>query len=192
MNQKVSRPVRGKNGSRVPAIQLRGSKRAVDLRTAVSHSRGSGQLTLWMRDLTPQAFTLTIGFLIVLAVFTLAPNVQIWFHQRQQIADLQAQVAQAKEDLNNMETERQRWQDPVYIRSQARDRLYYVMPGEVSYLVMDAEGIDTSDTSGTVGAQLAKTRSTAQISSKIQQTRTDWVSGVLETFMRAGTEEPTK
>ena len=47
----------------------------------------------------------------------------------------------------DMQAERDRWQDPVYIRSQARDRLYYVLPGEVSYLVMDSEGLDFSDTS---------------------------------------------
>ena len=91
-----------------------------------------------------------------------------------------------------MTEERKRWSDPAYIRAQARDRLYYVMPGEVSYLVLDADGVDLSDTSGTVGAMLKAEKNNADISDTIYQTKNNWVDAVLETVIRAGIEEPVK
>jgi len=132
----------------------------------------------------------TILAIVVVGILALAPQAQIWFQQRQQIADYQAQVQQAKADLAKMKVTRTRWEDPVYIRSQARDRLYYVLPGEVSYLVMDQGGINTSDVSGTMGAKLAAQRNTSEISSSILRTKKNWVNSIMESFIRAGLEEP--
>jgi hypothetical protein len=116
--------------------------------------------------------------------------VQEWFVLRQQVAQAQADVAKARTDVKDMVTERKRWEDPVYIRSQARNRLYYVMPGEVSYLVMDANGVNTSDNSGTVGAMLADRRNYGQISQTIHETRNNWVDSIMQTVIIAGIDEP--
>jgi cell division protein FtsB len=134
---------------------------------------------------------LTVLAVIVLAVVTLAPTVQTLFVQRQQIADLQHQVEQAKKAVADMTEERKRWEDPVYVRAQARDRLYYVMPGEVSYLVMDAQGIDMSDTTGTVGEMLAERANTTEITTNLRKTKQNWVDSVLYSVVRAGLDEPT-
>jgi cell division protein FtsB len=144
-----------------------------------------------LRGFRFNARTVTLLLIIVIGVVTLAPRVQTWFIQRQQIAEAQAQLQAAKDDVKKMEVERRRWEDPAYIRAQARDRLYYVMPGEVSYLVMDADGVDLSDTSGTVGARMAADKNTNEISTSIRQTKNNWVDAVLESVVRAGTEEPT-
>jgi cell division protein FtsB len=136
--------------------------------------------------------TQSIAFLavIVVGVLSLAPGIQTWFAQRQAIFEAQAQLQAAKDDVKEMLVERKRWEDPAYIRAQARDRLYYVMPGEVSFLVMDADGVDTSDTSGTVGAKMAADKNNAAISDTIYQTKNNWVDAVLETVIRAGIEQP--
>lgn len=144
----------------------------------------------WMRGMRLNTYTITLLAMIVLGVLTLAPRVQEWFVLRQQVAQAQADVAKARSDVKNMQSEVKRWEDPVYIRSQARDRLYYVMPGEVSYLVMDAEGVNTSDVSGTVGAMLADQRNYGQISKSIKETRNNWVDSVIETVIVAGIDEP--
>jgi cell division protein FtsB len=138
------------------------------------------------------SYTLALLAVILIGVFTLAPSVQIWYEQQQKIADYQKQVEQAKENLAGMQEERLRWDDEVYIRAQARDRLYFVMPGEVSFLVMDAEGIDISDTSGTVGAMLAERRKSSGFSLEVLESETSWVEAVLESALRAGLEEPTQ
>lgn len=128
--------------------------------------------------------------MIVVGVVTVAPNVQTLFSYRQQIADMQAQVDAQKKELADMIVERKRWDDPVYVRSQARQRLYYVLPGEVSYLVMDAGTVNTSDKSGTVGAMLADRRNTSVISSSIRTTSENWVDDIVGSVIRAGIEEP--
>ena len=136
------------------------------------------------------ARTATILAMFVAGVLTLAPNVQTWFTYRQQIADMQAQVAAAKQNLSDMTIERKRWDDPVYVRAQARQRLYYVLPGEVSYLVMDAGSVNTSDNSGTVGASLADARNTTQISNRVTATSDNWVDLIAGSVIQAGTTQP--
>jgi len=152
-----------------------------------SASAGREQL---LRGLRLDARSVTLAVIVVLAIVSLAPQVQVLITQQQAIADMRAQVAKANQAVKDMRTERSRWEDPVYIRAQARDRLYYVMPGEVSYLVMDANGVNQSDTSGTVGAMIAARNNNAQISATVHTTNNNWVDSVVETIVRSGLDEP--
>ena len=138
------------------------------------------------------SYTLALLAVILVGVFTLAPSVQIWYEQRRDIADYKALVEQSKQDLEGMQQERLRWEDEVYIRAQARDRLYFVMPGEVSFLVMDADGIDISDTSGTVGAMLEQQRESSGFSLEVLASEKNWVEALLESTLRAGLEQPNQ
>lgn len=138
------------------------------------------------------SYTLALLAVILVGVFTLAPSVQIWYEQRQKISDYQTLVQEAKDNLAGMQEERLRWDDEVYIRAQARDRLYFVMPGEVSFLVMDADGIDMSDTSGTVGAMLAERRDSSGFSLEVLASEKNWVEALLESTLRAGLEQPNQ
>jgi cell division protein FtsB len=138
------------------------------------------------------SYTLALLAVILIGMFTLAPSIQIWYEQQRQIADYRALVVQAQENLEGMQQERLRWDDEVYIRAQARDRLYFVMPGEVSFLVMDAEGIDLSDTSGTVGAMLAEQRKSSGFSLEVLASKKNWVEALLESTLRSGLEEPNQ
>ncbi len=40
-----------------------------------------------------------------------------------------------------LEREIARWDDPDFVRTQARDRLGYVMPGQQPYIVVDPEAV---------------------------------------------------
>ncbi|MFM1954662.1 MAG: hypothetical protein RL118_853 [Actinomycetota bacterium] len=144
------------------------------------------------RSIRFNVYNLVVVALIGLGLLTLTPYVQQWVYQQQQVLAVAAEVERAKQKLADMKVERQRWDDPVYVRSQARDRLYYVMPGEVSYLVMDADGIDPNDTSGTVGAQMAAKRNTTEITKEIRVTKDNWVDSLLYTVVHAGTDEPAE
>ena len=130
--------------------------------------------------------------IVVIGSFLISPDVEAFLNQRRQIAEMEESIRLAQEHVEQMQVERDRWQDPVYIRSQARDRLYYVLPGEVSYLVMDSSGMDFSDTSGTVGALLADKRSADEISTEIAAANDNWVDSLLESFLRAAIDQPTK
>ena len=147
-----------------------------------------GKLMLRMLKLNSSWVSLIL--VIVLGTFIVSPDVEAFLNQRREIAEMELSIQQAEDAVAEMQAERDRWQDPVYIRAQARDRLYYVLPGEVSYLVMDAEGMDFSDQSGTVGASLAEQRNADEISAEIAAASENWVDSILESFLRAAVETP--
>jgi cell division protein FtsB len=180
-------PVSASRDARAPKAAKPNTRIAKVRAPKQSRSAASAE---WMRGMRLNTYTITLLAMIVLGVLTLAPRVQEWFILRQQVAQAQADVEQARKDVTTMQSEVKRWEDPVYIRSQARDRLYYVMPGEVSYLVMDADGVNTSDISGTVGAMLADQRNYGQISKSIKETRNNWVDSIMETVIVAGIDLP--
>ncbi|MGO4593280.1 septum formation initiator family protein [Leifsonia sp. 2TAF2] len=141
----------------------------------MSRPTGSGR---WLRQLHFSAFSLVMMGVLVLAVLILAPTVQALIAQRQQIADQQRQVDQLAAQVDTLKDQRARWNDPSYLRAQARDRLYYVMPGEVSYLVVDDR-------------PPAAKQDAAPVSSKLVKTQTDWVSSLFGSIMGAGLTDAT-
>ena len=143
-----------------------------------------------MRMVKLNSVSVSLILVIVVGTFLISTDVQTYLNQRRQIAEMEMSIAQAEQDVADMQAERDRWQDPVYIRAQARDRLYYVLPGEVSYLVMDAEGMDFSDTSGTVGALLAAKRNADEISLEIAAANENWVDSLVESVLRAALDQP--
>ena len=147
-----------------------------------------GRLMLRMLKLNSSWVSLIL--VIVMGTFIVSSDVEAFLNQRRQIAEMEESIRQAEQAVADMQAERDRWQDPVYIRSQARDRLYYVLPGEVSYLVMDPEGMDFSDESGTVGAQLAERRNADEISAEIAAANENWVDSLLESFLRSALDTP--
>ncbi len=142
-------------------------------------------------NLRQNIYLVSIFAIIVFGVFTLAPQLQYWFQQRQQITDAQAQVAAMRDANNQLKDSKNRWEDPVYVRSQARDRLFYVLPGEISYLVVGADTANASDVAGTLGEKLAQERKTNSISQSIAQTKNNWVSNLVESVVIAGLDTPS-
>ena len=75
---------------------------------------------------------ITIIFIFTL---TLAPPIKNYFTHRAQINALKSQVASDTTALEAARAELNKWQDPNYIKSQARERLHFVLPGERQYIV---------------------------------------------------------
>lgn len=76
--------------------------------------------------------------LLVLAVLAVsyASSVRAWLHQRGEINALTSEIAQRKADLQELEQSKRRWHDPAFIKTQARLRFGWVMPGETGYRVI--------------------------------------------------------
>jgi len=127
----------------------------------------------WLRTIRLSGFTLLMLALLILAVIVLAPNLRILIEQRQQIAALQSAVDETEGSVDGLKADVDRWSDPAYIESQARERLFYVFPGDVSYLVV---GDDTGPT----------TSDGIPISDRIQTTQVDWVRTLLSSVYTAG------
>jgi cell division protein FtsB len=86
-----------------------------------------------------------LALIAIIFVFTLtlAPPIKNYFTQRAQINSLKAQVATDQTALEAARAELNLWRDPSYIKSQARERLHFVMPGERQYIVTGTD-IDKS------------------------------------------------
>lgn len=130
----------------------------------------------WFRNLQVSGFTVTVFLLIVGALVVLAPSLRVLVEQQQEIAELEARVAAQEASVDGLEEEIDRWADPAFIESQARDRLLYVKPGDISYLVID-DG-------ATVESSVEQ-----PVSDDIQTTRIDWSRAVLDSLLVAGLTE---
>lgn len=69
----------------------------------------------------------------------LAPTVQTYVEQRTEISTLQTEITAEETERAELQNQLTRWEDPAYIKQQARNRLFLVMPGETRYLVMGAD-----------------------------------------------------
>ncbi|MGW4947241.1 FtsB family cell division protein, partial [Actinoplanes sp. NPDC004185] len=88
----------------------------------------------------PKAFTgratVLIVVLVALALAYTYP-VRVYLAQESQIAQMQADQAAQQARIKGLTEEVEKWKDSEYVRSQARDRLFYVRPGEVPLLVLN-------------------------------------------------------
>ncbi|GAA2111306.1 septum formation initiator family protein [Microlunatus panaciterrae] len=86
--------------------------------------------------------TRAIALVVVLLILTIsyASSLRIYFAQRQDIAATKQQIAKSQQRIADLQTEVERWNDPAYVKSQARERLGWVVPGEVGYKVVGPDG----------------------------------------------------
>jgi cell division protein FtsB len=79
---------------------------------------------------------------LVMSVLTIsyASSLKAYFQQHGQIQQLQSQIASSQASINRLENEKAQWQDPAYVREQARARFGYLMPGQTSYVVIGDNG----------------------------------------------------
>ena len=99
-----------------------------------------------------RTFSLVAIFFIFALV--LAPPIQNYFTQRAQINALRAQVDSDRSALEEARLELIRWQDPDYVKAQARERLHFVMPGERQYIVTGTPNGEEEVTTNKVADQL--------------------------------------
>ena len=134
----------------------------------------------WLGGIRLSGFMVIMLGLVVLAAFVLVPTIGTYLGQRQQIAALERAVELSREKVAALEAERDRWKDPVYITTQARERLYYVKPGEIVYLVdndLPPEDVPKDQ---------------ARVSEDVEQTKTDWMSQFVRSLTEAGLAQTVK
>jgi cell division protein FtsB len=130
----------------------------------------------WLRSIRLSGFSILVLVLVVLSIVVLAPGLRVLVEQRQQIAALEAAVREQRHTVDDLAEQRARWDDPAYIKAQARDRLFYVMPGEYPYLILD----DLSE---------PPTAAPAPAKAGLQATRVDWAASLLSSYLAAGLSE---
>ncbi|WP_370590249.1 septum formation initiator family protein [Tessaracoccus sp. SD287] len=88
--------------------------------------------------ITRRAVAVVVVLFILL--FSYLNSLRVYFRQQQQMATAQVEIQQRQRAIEQLEDEKARWQDPDYVKAQARSRLGWVMPGEVGYKVIGADG----------------------------------------------------
>ncbi|WP_037888263.1 FtsB family cell division protein [Streptomyces viridochromogenes] len=77
-------------------------------------------------------------------VVALAYPIRQYVSQRAEIADMQRQKEEAAQRVEQLRDAKARWQDDAYAEQQIRQRLHYVMPGEIGYVVIDPDAAKQS------------------------------------------------
>lgn len=157
-------PKRPARAAARPAARPAAAQRRVDVRG-------------WLGGIRVSGFVVIMLGLVVLGTFVLVPTVGTYMDQRQQIQALKSAVALSQSEVADLQSQRERWSDPAYITTQARERLYYTMPGEVVYLIDD-------DLPASAALQ-----DQADVSGDVSQTRTDWMSQFMRSLTSAGSAQ---
>jgi cell division protein FtsB len=151
--------------------------RSARVPVALPHASSAAPGT-WLRSIRFSGFTVLMFVVIVMFVVIIAPGLRVYIEQRQQLAELHAEVDARTAENDRLTDQVARWSDPAYIKAEARDRLYYVMPGETSFLVVD----DVAPAPASGSDQPGDTISTTQV---------DWLSSLFASGMVAGLSTDT-
>jgi cell division protein FtsB len=77
-----------------------------------------------------------LGLVVCGLVVSAALPLREYLSQRGRIASSQAKNAQQQARVGALEQQLRQWQDPAFVKAQARERLHFVMPGEYAYVVL--------------------------------------------------------
>ena len=81
-----------------------------------------------------------LGVVMVVLLFSYATTLRVYFNQQYRIAEAREQIAQHEQSISSLEDEVERWNDPEYVKIQARERLGWVVPGETGFRVIGPDG----------------------------------------------------
>ena len=76
-----------------------------------------------------------LAVVVCVLTLTIAGPVRTYFGQRTEMKQLKATEEQLRAQIADLEQQKVKLADPVFIAAQARERLGFVMPGEIPYQV---------------------------------------------------------
>ena len=171
-----TRPLKARADRPASTFRFKPLRTWVRARTEVTPT-GERRIGLWLGSVRISGVTILTLALVILGVGILGPQINVLVEQRRDVADLEQLVREKEMAIDDLEKQRARWEDPAYIRAQARERLFYVMPGEISFIVISDVPI--------VERPLEKP------STAVQSTESDWVRGLFNSVMVAGLSDAT-
>ncbi|GAA4043442.1 hypothetical protein GCM10023063_32250 [Arthrobacter methylotrophus] len=131
------------------------------------------------RPVPAKAFSgrmLALAVVMIAITIMLAPTVKIWLEKKAEISGLEADIASKKTEQTSLEKQITRWQDPNYVKQQARDRINMVMPGEAGYWVFGGD-VPAGTPGGSTGSGASGSPSNLP-----------WVDGLWESIRRSATD----
>ncbi|MEK0155451.1 septum formation initiator family protein [Arthrobacter oryzae] len=119
---------------------------------------------------------LALAVVMIAITIMLAPTVKIFIDKRAEIAALEADIAARQAEQDGLKLQVSRWQDPNYVKQQARDRINMVMPGETGYWVFGSD-LPAGTASGQAGTGSAE-----------DPANLPWVDSLWESIRRSATD----
>ena len=101
---------------------------------------------------------ISLVVVLLLAFVVTFPSLRGYLSQRARYDAVVSDIARAQATSAALEEELALWQDDDYVKSRARERLAYVMPGETTYVVVGADQFEDAAPSGTTVAGSAEHR----------------------------------
>lgn len=83
---------------------------------------------------------LAVVVLVAVLIILYGGTFNAFIHQQSQIAQAKQQIQDYKDSIASLEAEIERWNDPEYVKAQARERLGWVLPGETGFRVVGPDG----------------------------------------------------
>jgi cell division protein FtsB len=137
----TSRPGAGP-GRGKPRARSQPRKPSSSARTAKAETAGPegtvGPLLRRGSSVTARAIALAV--VVVILTISYATSLRIYFAQAHEIATTKAEIAERQHRIQELRGDLARWDDEAYVRTQARERLGWVVPGETGYTVVGADG----------------------------------------------------
>ena len=118
-------------------MQTRTRARPAPTRRTVHVGTGPAKRTAAPRPraLTGRATVLIVVFVALALAYTYP--LRVYLAQESQIAQLEADRTAQQRVISDKQQELAKWKDPEYLRAQAREKLFYVRPGETPLLVLN-------------------------------------------------------
>ncbi|WP_394941588.1 septum formation initiator family protein [Psychromicrobium sp. YIM B11713] len=110
--------------------------------------------------------------MIAIAVM-LTPTLNTYLQQRSNIASLKADIVAEQEQQKDLQNQISRWNDPAYVKQQARDRVNMMMPGETGYWVYGGSSTPAAPQEAGTSAN---------------PDSLPWVDGLWQSILRSATE----
>lgn len=137
--------------------------------------RWTDDIAAWASSLRFSGFTVLVVVLVLAGAVIVSPSLSTFVQQQREISELRESVRLSQEAVDSIDEERAKWKDPVYVRAQARDRLFYVLPGETQVSVIDDI--------------LLPAESKEETNAELSRIQGNWARGLVVSFLNAGTTD---
>lgn len=98
-----------------------------------------------------------LAAVVCVLTLTIAGPVRTYFAQRTEMKQLAASETALRKQISDLESQKTKLADPVYIAAQARERLGFVMPGDIPYQVQLPPGAVVAPDTGPQTAAVGNT-----------------------------------
>ncbi|MER7756819.1 septum formation initiator family protein [Kitasatospora sp. NPDC097643] len=134
---------------------------------------------------TSRATVLVLVLCSLVAI--LAYPTRQFISQRAEISAQRAKADHARQQVEQLRREKARWQDPEYVKAQARARLHYAMPGETPYIAVDPAASGAAQPSAAPGSASAAASSSVGAATGPVKAATPWYASIWDSVDAAAT-----